>query len=44
MTGRGIRKTVKDSNSNYSDNFVFVNSIGRGRRINLIPPTPGFPI
>jgi hypothetical protein len=47
MTGRGIRKTVKRSstiNSHNSDNFVFVNNIGRGRRTNLIPPVPGFPM
>jgi hypothetical protein len=47
MTGRGIRKTVKNPstiNSNNSDNFVFVNSIGRGRHMNLIPPVPGFPM
>ncbi len=45
MTGRGIRKTVKHSstiNSNNSDNFVFVNNIGRGRRPDLIPPVPNF--
>jgi len=45
MTGRGIRKTVKNPstiNSNSSDNFIFMNSIGRGRRTNLIPPVPGF--
>ena len=47
MTGRGLRKAVKHSstiNSNNSDNFVFVHSIGRGRRMNLIPPIPGFPV
>ncbi|CAF1115518.1 unnamed protein product [Rotaria sp. Silwood1] len=45
MRGRGIRKTVKYSstiNSNDSDNYVFVNSIGRGHRTSLIPPMPGF--
>ncbi len=45
MAGRGIRKAVKHPstiNSNNSDNFIFVNSIGRGRRTNLIPLIPGF--
>jgi hypothetical protein len=43
MTGRGISKTIKHTsrlNSNNSDNIMF----GRGRRINLIPPIPGFPM
>jgi hypothetical protein len=42
MTGRGIRKTIKQTptiNSNDSDS-----SIGRGRRINFIAPIPGFPM
>ncbi|CAF2981178.1 unnamed protein product [Rotaria socialis] len=43
MPGRGIKKTVRYAstiNSNDSDRYVFVNSIGRGRRSNLIYPAP----
>jgi hypothetical protein len=41
MTGRGLRKATKNTSTKNSN---IINSIGRGRRTDLIPPMPGFPM
>ncbi|CAF0817067.1 unnamed protein product [Adineta ricciae] len=47
MTGRGLRKAnncVSTTGGTNSEPLIFTTGIGRGRRLQLIAPVPGFPM
>ena len=47
MTGRGLRKAnscVSTTGGTNAETLLFTAGIGRGRRLQLIAPVPGFPM